>query len=207
MEYFGYPVVNPYRSHTPAGFYDKKKGHTGIDIICPKGTPLSLPTKFTVELINKQQEMGLTLYMSDENDEVWVFSHLDTIKAKLGDRIKPGEVFALTGNSGTASTGPHVHLEIIAGLPEKGLEFMTRSLAGYDGYNVDPIKRLDAILTPHWSAEKMAYLLEHEVISFNRDPEQQVTWGEYSVSLANAMERMMEWTDNKIAEALDRYSL
>ena len=193
MIYFGHPVINPFRNHVPVGFYDKVKGHTGIDLATPIGTELSLPIETKVEIINKQVEMGLTLYLSDKKGNILVFAHLEKIKPKLGDKIKPDEVFALTGNSGTRTTGPHCHFEIIASKPEPGLKMMTRDLSGFTGYNIDPVKYLDSILTPHWSDESMEWMIKHEIIGYKRDPDESVTWAELAVVSNRLAKKIIEW--------------
>lgn len=196
MEYFGYPVINGFRSQTPRGFYDPKKGHTGIDINCPTGTKLDLPIKTKVEIINKQTEMGLTLYLSDVKGNILVFSHLNKVNVKLGEEVGVGKVFAESGNTGTATTGPHLHFEIIAEKPEEGNEVMTRDLGGFEGYNIDPVPYLDAIINPHWSDESMAWMLEHEIITQVKDPNAPVLWGEFAVVSKRLTERILEWTNN-----------
>jgi murein DD-endopeptidase MepM/ murein hydrolase activator NlpD len=40
--------------------------------------------------------------------------HKGTIKVKVGDKVKMGDVLAKSGNSGE-STGPHLHFEIQRG--------------------------------------------------------------------------------------------
>ena len=72
-----------------------------------------------------------------------LLSHLTTTLKKAGDPVAPGEVFAISGNTGRISTDPHVHYEVISETPQKGLEFMTRKLWNFTGFNVDPMPFLN----------------------------------------------------------------
>lgn len=147
MNFLDYPISNKYRSKTPKGFYDSVKGHTGIDVVCPVKTEISLP--FPVQVLNfkRQNEMGDTLYLKDFYGNILVFSHLSKVLTPInkGRLIVKDEVFALSGNTGGKTTAPHVHFEVIAKNPEKGLEFMTRKLADYTGYNIDPTIYLQSL--------------------------------------------------------------
>lgn len=146
MKYFGFALTNPFRSFTPRGFYDSKKGHTGIDILMPVGTELSLPLQLKVVQLLEQNEMGNTLYLEDFAKNVLVFSHLSAVMVKVGDTVQPNQVFALSGNTGSKTTAPHLHLEIISKTPQIGLEFMTRTLGRVSGYNINPQTYLDEVL-------------------------------------------------------------
>lgn len=200
MNYFGFPVLNSFRSQTPAGFYDPIKGHTGIDIATPENTALSLPIETQVALVNEQLEMGKTLYLRDEQGNYLVFAHLNSVQVQAGQRLLPNEVFAHSGNTGRASTGPHLHFEIIAPHPQKNFEFMTRSLAWITGYNMDPQSYLDQLFQNHASQENsrppltaMDWALEHQIIAHRRDPNGAVTWGEHVDSLQKLAQKLMEW--------------
>lgn len=135
--YFGDTITNPFQDK--GDFYDPVKGHTGIDLGTPVGTPISLPVPLRVVDILVQNEMGNVLYTKDAWGNILVFAHLSEILVDEGDIIKADQVFAKTGNSGKATTGPHLHFEIIAEEPQAGYEIMTRSLGNYRGYNIDPL--------------------------------------------------------------------
>lgn len=142
MNFLDYPISNKFRSHTPKGFYDAKKGHTGIDITCPEGTDLWLPFPTMYFSFLVQNEMGNTLYLKDYYGNILVFAHLSKTLLPESGRISKNQIFAKSGNTGTATTAPHVHFEVIAKLPQKRLEFMTRKLGHVEGYNIDPVEYL-----------------------------------------------------------------
>lgn len=140
MKIWGYEIVNPYRSDKPKGYYDPIKRHTGVDVACPIGTPLSLPWETVCIEARKQTEMGSTIYLEDKLHNISVLAHLSEFKVKKGDTVAPDQIVGLSGNTGSKTTSPHCHLEILARKPEKGAEEMTRSLSPFTGFNIDPVK-------------------------------------------------------------------
>ena len=194
MIYFGHRVVNGYRSHTPKGYYHPTRGHTGIDVLTPEGTELLLPVATKVMMVNKQNQMGLTLYLKDPKGNILVFAHLSQVKVKHEEDIPAGKVFALTGNTGSVSTGPHLHFEVIDEKAED--KTMVRNLSGIKGFNVDPIKYLDSIFKFHWSDEAMEWMEKHEIISKSRHHDDPVKWGELAVVLHRLAKKIIEWTSD-----------
>lgn len=188
MQYFGHNVINEFRSHTPRGFYDAKKGHSGSDFNCPAGTPISLPIQTTCFRFLVQKEMGNTLYLKDSEGTVLVFAHLSEVFVKVGDEIKPNQMFAKTGNTGTATTGAHLHFEVISQEPEKGLEFMTRTLGAITGYNIDPIVYLDSLTKK--SDDKLEWMKEYGLIFGDHKPTDTVTWGELSIVIDRLVKKV-----------------
>lgn len=194
MKFYEYPLSNRFRSPTPKGFYGPT-GHTGVDYVVPIGTEVSLPVELVFLETMKQVEMGLTAYAKDKDGNVHVFAHLSSVKAKNGDKLSANSVFALSGGSGTRSTAPHTHWELISEKPEVGNEVCTRTLGKYSGFNVDPLKFLEKNLFPdHWSDTSMEWLKEHEIISFGRNHAEIPTWGELSVTLHKLALKMVEWS-------------
>ena len=197
MRALSFPIINPFRSKVPAGFYDPIKGHTGIDLGTPEGTPITLAVGVTVRTVLEQPQMGTTLYVEDNAGNILVFAHLSRVDVTVGTRALPNQVLALTGNTGSATTGPHLHFEIIAPEPEPGLEMMSRTLGGFSGYNIDPVPYLDDIPveeTPaHWADEALGWMLEHEIITQSKDPNATVTLGEFAVTSKRLAEKVLDW--------------
>jgi murein DD-endopeptidase MepM/ murein hydrolase activator NlpD len=136
-------VLNDYRSKKPRGFYHRIKGHTGVDL---NYINENLPSPITGEVvaITHQNEMGNVLYIKDVKGNIHVFAHLSKISPILHQKVNRGDMIAITGNTGARTTAPHLHYEIICTGPKTSPfdYIMTRSLAGFNGYNRNPIKYL-----------------------------------------------------------------
>lgn len=95
------------------------KGHQGVDWGCPTGTPIIASHDGTIVYIQNSISQGVGLYLfSDDkfnyNEQECfyqtIYWHLKdkSIKVKLGQKVKAGEVLALSDNTGQ-STGSHLH--------------------------------------------------------------------------------------------------
>lgn len=92
--------------------------HKGYDFATPVGTEVlscADGAVFRAGFENEEhhdQGFGLRIWQEIEIEKIryylWI-GHLSKLFVKEGDRIKPGQVIALTGNSGR-TTGPHCHL-------------------------------------------------------------------------------------------------
>lgn len=193
-KYFGFDVINKFRSQTPRGFYDPIKHHTGLDLNCPVGTPLSLPIKTKVVQFLVQNEMGNTLYLQDAEGFTSVYAHLSEVFVKVGEDVEAGKVFAKTGNTGKATTGAHLHFEVINKKPEIGLEMMTRSLGNVKGYNVDPVRYLDRINTPKQEElPPMEWNIKHGILSPSANPKEFITVEEHADSMQKLAKQVLKW--------------
>lgn len=193
--YFGFPLMNPFRSQVPAGFYHPIKGHTGIDVDMPSGTPLSMPIPLKCVNYEYLGEMGNTLYLEDAKGNILIFAHLDHAEVAIGEEIPEGKIFAVSDNTGTATTAPHLHFEIISAVPDEGFDFMTRSLGGFSGYNIDPTLYLKAMMESEeklnaWFAEAMTWAREQGLITIDHDAGEPVKWGELVVFSKRLAERV-----------------
>lgn len=143
-------LLNQFRSHKPFGFYNILKGHTGCDLNY-HFEELPSPVSGKISNITKQNEMGNVIYLEDvEMGNIHVFAHMSRIDVKVGDHIKLGQILGVTGNTGRKTTAPHLHYEVITFRQPNKLKptpydslfksVMTRSLSGYNGWNIDPVQ-------------------------------------------------------------------
>lgn len=116
---------------SPGGF-NPPGGHTGFDQAMPVGTPLYAPGDGVIRNSDWVGEnyldnpWWLTRYGGDmivldctdgaglsDTMPTFILAHLSDSIANVGQRVRKGQLIALSGNSGTATTGPHCHIEAL----------------------------------------------------------------------------------------------
>lgn len=84
--------------------------HKGIDIAANSGTSIKSAITGTVTVAEENSEYGKFIKIVNEN-VMTVYAHCKSLKVKVGDKIKIGQIIATVGSTGN-STGPHLHFEI-----------------------------------------------------------------------------------------------
>lgn len=85
-----------------------RRPHFGIDIAAPRGTEVVAPASGTVTLAESDMYFECGLVFIDHGLSVTsAYMHLDSLKVKVGDKVKRGDVIATVGSTGR-STGPHL---------------------------------------------------------------------------------------------------
>lgn len=109
-----YPIKN--FSKLKKGYRFKEKTwysphHLGLDLIIPVGTPIYAP--FDGEVIKQinGKQGGLTVWYKPKHDNVFMRFMHNSKYGKMG-KVKEGEIIAFSGNTGSATTGAHSHLDI-----------------------------------------------------------------------------------------------
>jgi murein DD-endopeptidase MepM/ murein hydrolase activator NlpD len=105
--------LKKYKLGTAFGVIDAAhpNGHRGCDFNgVPEGTELLAIADATVVNILFSKALGniITLQVGDK---FFSYCHMQRpTRLKLKDKVKAGDVVGLLGNTGTASSGPHLHL-------------------------------------------------------------------------------------------------
>lgn len=112
-QFFGKPLVIGGKN-----IYAPMKGHNGLDLATPVGTPLLATIEGTAEVINQGKSgYGLAVKIHkgrpDGISEV-IYAHLSSTTVKTGDHVKLGGVIGFSGGDASSptsglSTGPHLH--------------------------------------------------------------------------------------------------
>ena len=87
------------------------KMHEGNDFGTPVGTPVHSMSTGTITFAGWEGGYGNKVEITYWDGTTSVYGHLSSIRVSVGQQVTPGEVVALSGNTGH-STGPHLHLEI-----------------------------------------------------------------------------------------------
>ena len=86
--------------------------HKGLDMACLINTPVYAPANGVVKSVSSSSGYGKLLVVDHGFGYITKYAHLNSFKVMKGDKIKRGEIIALSGNTGT-STGAHLHYEVI----------------------------------------------------------------------------------------------
>jgi len=88
--------------------------HRGVDYTVPVGTPLKAVGRGTIVKVYHSNILGhvveLRTYVTAEKVRVFAYCHLDKVEVKEGQQVKQMDIIGHSGNSGSASSGPHLHL-------------------------------------------------------------------------------------------------
>ena len=89
------------------------KGHNGVDFACPTGTPVYACHDGTIQFSGIDSVRSLTVTIDSVDGTLrTLYCHLSESKVKVGQVVKRGELIALSGNTGSFTTGPHLHLGV-----------------------------------------------------------------------------------------------
>lgn len=77
-----------------------------------KNQPIYSVADGIVYMIQKQKKGGNVLYIKHTNGYVSEYAHLEKIIVKKGEKVSYGQQVATMGNTGSASTGNHLHFSL-----------------------------------------------------------------------------------------------
>jgi len=103
--------ILPVNGYISRGF-DPERGHFGIDIVVKDGTPVYASAGGFVVFSGYTNNYGHIIILSHSDGYLSIYKHCSVILKKEREFVKQGELIAQSGNSGLATTGPHLHFEI-----------------------------------------------------------------------------------------------
>ncbi len=111
-------------------FYRTLKSHQGVDYTIPEGTRIFATADGVVKSISSNSTAGKEITIDHGNGYTTSYSHIKSTTVGRGERVKRGDIIALSGNTGLSIT-PHLHYEV-----------------SYNGMRVDPIHYFFMELSP-----------------------------------------------------------
>jgi murein DD-endopeptidase MepM/ murein hydrolase activator NlpD len=112
------PVSNKDLKRTASGYgyridpiYKTTKFHQGMDFTAPVGTDIYATGNGTVVSSGWKQGYGNCVEINHGFGYLTLYGHMSKIKARIGQKVKRGDVIGLVGSTGK-STGPHLHYEV-----------------------------------------------------------------------------------------------
>jgi murein DD-endopeptidase MepM/ murein hydrolase activator NlpD len=93
-------------------FMRTTKKHYGVDLAGPYLSRIYAPADGEVIFAGVRGGYGNALIIEHKNNIKTLYGHLSTITARLGQKVKRGDIIGVQGSTGRA-TGEHLHYEII----------------------------------------------------------------------------------------------
>lgn len=137
------PLDKAYKITTT--FYDKvilgpRTGtqHNAVDYSTPVGTPIYAVTDGVISRADAKDVWGGNIIQLDNagNGVTAIYAHLQSMYVRPGQAVKAGQIIGTTGNTGKATTGPHLYFEVRD-----------------HGTPVDPLKVINGIVNPKDAAQ------------------------------------------------------
>ncbi|MBR5768751.1 MAG: peptidoglycan DD-metalloendopeptidase family protein [Clostridia bacterium] len=92
--------------------YRGREFHTGVDIACPKGTPIMAADGGTVtSVVYGSTGYGYHIIINHSNGEQTLYAHCSALYVSVGQKVDKGDVIAAVGQTGRAY-GYHLHFEV-----------------------------------------------------------------------------------------------
>jgi LysM repeat protein len=86
--------------------------HIGLDIACPKGTPIRAAEDGVVTKVAfLKTGYGHHVFLDHGNGKTTRYGHMTDIYVSQGQSVSRGQILGLEGSTGM-STGPHLHFEV-----------------------------------------------------------------------------------------------
>jgi len=92
--------------------YEPISHHLAVDIVSKEDSPIMAVLDGNVVFTGYTKETGNIIYLQHKNNILSVYKHVKNTLVKQGDYIKKGKVIATMGNTGTITSGPHLHFEL-----------------------------------------------------------------------------------------------
>lgn len=106
-------------------FSHRSSFHEGIDISLEKGTRIRAPGDGIVVKAEYDGAYGWVVDIAHAGKIITRYAHLNKAMVRTGQRVRRGQIIALSGSTGR-STGPHLHYEVrVNGLAKNPMPYIS----------------------------------------------------------------------------------
>ena len=92
-------------------FTGETRGHTGMDLAVPTGTPVRAALPGTVTAAQYHSSYGYYVIIDHGSGLSTRYAHNSQLLVRVGQTVETGDIVSLSGSTGR-STGPHLHFEV-----------------------------------------------------------------------------------------------
>ena len=92
--------------------FDPEKNHLGVDINAPPNTAIKAIMSGYIIFSGWTLETGNTIGIQHDQNLISFYKHNSSLLKQAGTFVQAGEAVAIIGNTGTLSSGPHLHFEL-----------------------------------------------------------------------------------------------
>lgn len=102
--------------------------HEGVDLVAPKGTPITAAAQGVVEFAGRMNGYGLVVVIDHGYGYETRYGHASELLVRKGQRVSRGDVIARVGNTGLA-TASHLHYEVrVSGTPVNPMNYVIQAI-------------------------------------------------------------------------------
>lgn len=111
-------ITSPFGMRQDPMDKSKQQMHKGIDIRARKDDVLATESGGKVVAVNQNTNTGggksvtVEYARTDGSKVQTTYMHLSSIAVKAGDKVKAGQILGVSGNTGTRTTGEHLHFGV-----------------------------------------------------------------------------------------------
>lgn len=105
-------VLFPPVTGTISQGYDTRAEHYAVDVVVPRNSPVKAVAEGNVIFAGWTTETGYVIVINHPFNIISVYKHNASLNVSQGEAVETGQVIAIAGNSGTMTTGPHLHFEL-----------------------------------------------------------------------------------------------
>lgn len=106
-----YTFYSPIKGIISSSFSAQEQ-HYAVDIAVKQNEPVRTTLSGHVVFASYTPETGYVVIVQHGNNLLSLYKHCASIIKKVGSFVRGGEVIAFAGNTGSLTTGPHLHFEL-----------------------------------------------------------------------------------------------